>query len=202
MGVQELLPAPLAGLNQRLRRGKGQDELPSEGIGPVVKGFQRRRIVFQQGLLELVDQGGALLDQHHLVPAEQPQLLGQGIHGLQCLPAVTVHTQSIGQGPGIQVIGLGAAGRFALAVALGRYRMHRVNGVAPLQELIDRSSLAGFDGHRQVGPGRGLLDKALPAFQRVLEFKVRHDASLAVDDHHSMVVFGPIEAGVMREVLP
>ncbi len=56
MGMQELFPAAFARLNQGLRCGKGQDELPSEGIGPVVKGFQGRRVVFQQCLLELVDE--------------------------------------------------------------------------------------------------------------------------------------------------
>src|SRR5215469_14458382 len=55
VGVQELLPSPFASLNQCLRRWESQDELPGEGISPVVKGFQRRWIIFQQGLLELVD---------------------------------------------------------------------------------------------------------------------------------------------------
>ena len=47
-----------------------------------------------------------------------------------------------------------------------------------------------------------LLDKALPALQRVLELKVRHNGTLMVEDEHGMVVFSPVEAGVMRQVLP
>src|SRR6185295_5421894 len=80
--------------------------------------------------------------------------------------------------------------------------MHGIDDVFPLQELIDRSSLAGFDGHRQIWPGGGFFGKALPAFQGGSEFKVSHDASFGIHNHYGVVVFSPIEASVMREVFP
>lgn len=69
MRVQELFPLALASFDQGLRRGEGKDELPGEGVGPILKGLQSRRVIFRQSLLELVNQGGALLDQDYLVAA-------------------------------------------------------------------------------------------------------------------------------------
>jgi hypothetical protein len=48
VGVKELFPFAFPGLDQVLRRGEGGDELPAEGRRPVVKGFQRGRIVFDR----------------------------------------------------------------------------------------------------------------------------------------------------------
>src|SRR5262249_3618127 len=96
----------------------------------------------------------------------------------------------------------GATGRFALTVSLRGYRMNRVDCVFPLQELIDRSSLAGFDADRQLGPSRGFFGKALPPFSGVFELKVRNQGTCRINNHHAMVIFGPIETGVMREVFP
>lgn len=115
---------------------------------------------------------------------------------------MAVHSQRIGQPPGIEVVGLGAARGFAFTIALRRYRMDRIDGVSPLQELIDRRALAGFNGHGQVRPSRGFFDKLLPAFQRMIEFKVGDDVPFGVDDEQGMVIFSPIEAGVVRDVFP
>src|SRR5579883_3263773 len=80
--------------------------------------------------------------------------------------------------------------------------MHGVDGVLPLEELIDRSSPAGFDGHRQVRPGGGLLHKALPAFQRMLKLEVSDNGSCPVDNDDGVMVPGPVKASIMREILP
>ena len=202
VSMEELVPAPFTRFNQSVRSGELGDEIPGVLAGPVVEGFERRWIIFSQSLLELVDQESTLFDQADFIQAKQAQLLGQRVHGLKLLPAIAIHAQCIGQTPGIQMIGLGAAGRFALAITMGRDRVDWIDGIAVLEELIDGSSLAGFDRDGQGRPGGRLLAKARPAFQGVLELKVRDDLSVAVDDDHRMVVASPVEAGVVGEVFP
>jgi hypothetical protein len=54
----------------------------------------------QRGL-QLIDQGGALFDQGHLVAAQQPQLLQQGILLTERLPLRPIQPQRVGKTPGI-----------------------------------------------------------------------------------------------------
>jgi hypothetical protein len=202
VGVKELFPATLAGLNQRLRGGKADDEVPGERTGPIVKGLEGCGKILHQGLLKLVDQEGALLDQADFIMAQEAQLLGERIHGLESFPAVAVDAEGVGQAPGIEVIGLGAAGGLAFAITFRGHRIDRIEGIGALQELIDRGALVGFDRHGQVGPGGGFLLKGVPAFQRVFEFKIGNDFALRIDDDQGVVIAGPIEAGVVGDVLP
>jgi hypothetical protein len=89
--------------------------------------MERRRIIFAQGLLQLVDQGGSLLDQFDLIPTEQTQLLHQGIQRGQRSPALPVGAEAIGKTPSIQRVCLGAAGSLALPVGLGALAVHGKN---------------------------------------------------------------------------
>ena len=114
--MEEFFPAAFAGFGQKLRGGKLDDKVPGGAIDPIVKGLPRRRIILHQGLLKLIDQEGALLNQAHFILAEQAQLMSQWIHRLKSLPALAIDAQRISQTPAIDVIGLGAAGSFALAI--------------------------------------------------------------------------------------
>lgn len=96
MRVQEFLPAALASFNQGLRRGEGNHKFPGKILGPIIKGLQSGRIIFSQRLLELVDQGGALLDERDFIATEQAQLLGQRIAWLKHSPAVAIDPERIG----------------------------------------------------------------------------------------------------------
>ena len=118
MAVQELFPFAFASRDERLRSGEGFDKSPGARQCPVLKGFQCRRIIFVQRALELVDQGGALLNQRDLVAAKQPQLGHERIFVGERSPAVAINAQGVGQTPGVDVVGLVAAGRFAFPVAL------------------------------------------------------------------------------------
>jgi hypothetical protein len=69
---------------------------------------------------------------------------------LERFPALAVNPQRISQAPTINMVGFGAAGSFAFAIAFRSYGINRIHRVTPLQELIDRSSLARFDRHGQV----------------------------------------------------
>ena len=62
-----------------------------------------------QGGDELIDQGGALFNQGHLVAAQQPQLLQHGILLAERPPVRPIQAQRVGKAPGIQVVALGAA---------------------------------------------------------------------------------------------
>jgi len=73
---------------------------------------------------------------------------------------------------------------------------------ATLQELIDRSSVAGLDGHRQMWPSGGFLFEALPAFGGMLKLQLGHDLSLGVDDDDPMMVFRPIKPTEVNQLLP
>lgn len=202
MEVQEFFPPPLAGFDQQRRGGKLDHEFPGKWAGPVLKGLQSRRIVFQQGLLELIDQGGALFDENDFVPAQQAQLLGQRIHRVKGFPPLAIHAQGIGEAPAIEMIRLGPAGSFALAIAFRGHRVDRVDQIVALQELIDNRSLTGFDGHCQVGPGSGLLLKTFPSGQRMIEFEISDDLPVVIDDDHGVMIASPIQAGEVGEVFP
>ena len=53
-------------------------------------------------------------------------------------PVGAIQAQGIGKGLATQMVTLSAAGRFALPVALGRFRGEWVNGaIGRLQELVD-----------------------------------------------------------------
>src|SRR5262245_33165118 len=62
VSMQELFPPAFACLNQDLRRGKLNNEVPRRGTGPIVKGLQGSWIIFHQSLLKLVNQLSALFD--------------------------------------------------------------------------------------------------------------------------------------------
>jgi hypothetical protein len=202
LGVEEFFPASLAGRGQFFRGGKLEDKGPAKRLRPVLEGLKSRRIILDQRLLELVDQGGALLDQTDLVPAQQLELLGQGVHRLKGFPVLAVQAQGLGQRPGIQTVGFVAAERFALAVAFGAERVDGVNAAVPLQELIHGGSLAGFDGDGQGGMGLHLFLELPPALQGMFDAKVSDDLTLAIHDHDIVMIASPVEAGVMSDFDP
>jgi hypothetical protein len=102
--VQEIFPAPASGLGQSVRCREPDDKIPAERFGPVVKSFQSGWKIFAESLLQLVDQGGALLDQADFIAAQELDLLGQGIQRLEDFPLLAFQAQSIGQGPRVQTI--------------------------------------------------------------------------------------------------
>ena len=201
LGVEELFPAPLSGGDQFFRGGELDDKVPAPGLRPILEGLEGRRIILDQGLLELVDQGGALFDQADLVSAQQLQLPGQRIQRPQGFPLLAIRAQGLRQRPGIQPVGFGAAGRFALAIAFGAERVDRINAAVHLQELIHSGSLTGFYGDPQGGIGLNLLSELLPAFQGMLDAEVGDDLTLAIHDDDIMVVAGPVEAGVVSDFI-
>src|SRR4029453_934714 len=73
VAMKELLPLAAPGLGEELRGWKGQEKIPRRWECPIVKGFERRRIVFLKCSDELVDQQGALLNEDHFIAAEQAQ---------------------------------------------------------------------------------------------------------------------------------
>jgi len=202
LGVQKLFPAAGAGGGQFFRRGELEDKVPAGGARPIIKGCQRRRIILAEGLLKLIDQGGPLLAEADFIAAQQLDLLGQRVHRLKGLPLLAVDAQRVGQRPGIEMVGLVAAGSLALPIAPGAVRIDRIDRAAPLQELVHSRALAGFDGH---GHGGIVLDpaaKLVPTLQGVWKAKLGDDLPLAVHDDYIRVIAGPIEAGVVRDFIP
>jgi len=96
VGVKELFPATFACAHQGLGGRKLDDEVPGGRAGPILKGFQGRRIILDQGLLELVQEAGALFDEAHFILAKETQLMSQWIHGLELFPAVAIDAQGVG----------------------------------------------------------------------------------------------------------
>ena len=200
--VEEFFPAAAFAFEQDFRGGKLDDKLPGRRPGPVVKGLQSGGVVFAQGLLELVDEGGALFDEADLVAAQQAQLLGQWVQGLEGFPLAAVQAQGVGHGPGVEAVGFVAAGGFAFAIALGGDGVDGIDRQIDLQKLIDGRALTGFDDDAQGGIGGDFLAKVLPAFQGVGDAEVGDDLALGIDDDDVMVIASPIEAGVVGELLP
>ena len=82
LGVEEFFPAPPSTGGQFFRGRELDDKVPAKRLRPILESLEGRRIILDQGLLELVDQGAALLDQADLVAAQQLQLLGQRVKWL------------------------------------------------------------------------------------------------------------------------
>jgi len=94
--VQELFPASPACLVQQRGRGESYDKVPGAPTNPVIKRFQRRRIIFVQRLLVLIGQRGALLNERDLVTAEQLQFGDDRVLRRQRPPRVSVQAQRVG----------------------------------------------------------------------------------------------------------
>ena len=128
-----------------------------------------------QGGDELIDQSGALFNQGKFVTAQQVQLFQQRILLGKWPPGRAIQAQGVGKTPGVQVIALGPAGSFSISVRSSRSGVQRINcAIGRLEQLVDDSALAGFDGHCQRYITGGLLTPLLPAFKRMR--KVIQDA--------------------------
>ena len=200
--VKEILPFPSAGIGQSRRRGKGSHEGPGEGFGPLIEAFQGQGIVFAEGRLELIDQGGAVFDEGDLIAAEQTQGGGRLVLGAQRTPGMAVGAQGIGFGPGIVAIALSAAGRLARAVLFGGQWVERIEAVAPLKQLVHSHAGGGFDGHWTFTEGLHLLAKRFPSFGGVIETKIGDDGLDPIHDDDVVVILSPIEGCEIRLFIP
>src|SRR5207302_11307729 len=137
MSVQELLPFAAPGLTQQLGSRKLLHETPTRSRRPVLKSLQRRRIILMESRLKLIDQLGAFVNEFHFIAAKQAQFLGQRIQRIERPPTVAVDPQRITQTPGVQIVGLGTAGSFSVAIAFGTLGSNRVNEHPALQQWCD-----------------------------------------------------------------
>lgn len=201
VAVEELFPLAPACLFQRPGVREGFDESPCARIDPVVKGFQGGGIVFVQGLLELVDEGRALLNEGDFVPAEDAQFGQDRVCGPEGPPTVSIHTQRVGQSPSVVTIRFVSAAALALPVAFGIHRIDRIEAYAAFQELLNRRAEVGLDGNPQLGPCSNLLFPEPPSGRAVIDAEVGDDLALEIDDDDVVMVFGPVETGVMSECL-
>ena len=148
-----------------------------------------------QGLLELIDQRGALFDERDFVAAEDAQLGDHRILGGQGAPAMAIESQGVGQRPGVVPVGLVAAGALALTVAFGVFRIDGINGHAAVEELFDGGTEAGFDGYPKVGEGGDFFLPLPPSCQGVLDAELGDDPALGVHDDDVVMVLCPVESG-------
>ena len=77
----------------------------------------------------------------------------------------------------------------------------RIEGDAAVEELLDGDAEARFDGHAELGIGGDLLAPQPPPCGGVLDAEVGDDLTFAIDDDDVMMIFGPVEAGVVGEFL-
>ena len=121
---------------------------------------------------------------------------------MQGFPLLAVQPQGLGQGPGIQPVGLVAAGRFALAIAFGAERVDRIKGAVQREQLIHGRSLVGFDRDGQRRIRLNFIAERLPARPGMFDAKVSDDLTLAIHDDDLVMVAGPVEAGGVRAFNP
>src|SRR5262249_39824383 len=81
VGVEEFFPFTFARHLQGGRGREGQHESPGVRGGPVVKGLQSRWIILFERGQDLIDQGGALLNESYFITTEGAQFTGQRIQG-------------------------------------------------------------------------------------------------------------------------
>ena len=197
--VEEFFPSAFAGLDQDGRGGEGLDEGPRAGYGPILEGFQGRRVILAQGGPELADQGRSLVDQLDLVSAEDSQFLGDGIVGEQGFPSLSVGSQRVGKTPGVQGIVLIAHGALSVAISLGSFGIERIDDDVRLEQPLDGGAVAGLDRDRDLGQIRPRqLDEALaeggPTLGGVLESHLQNDLSRGDDADGVVVIAGPVES--------
>ena len=115
---------------------------------------------------------------------------------------MAIHPQRIGQRPGIQMIGLGTAGGFALPIAGRRGRIDRIERVFILKQLIHRRSLTRLDRHRHALKSGSFLAKAFPSFDRMVELEVGNNLALPVHHHYHVMIACPVKASIMSDFFP
>src|ERR1051326_5087471 len=202
VAMQEFLPLSLAGFVERFWRRKGVNKGPSERLGPIIKALQRQRKVLPECRLELINQGGALLDQDVFITTQQAQGTGGFILGHQLYPSMTVSAQRVSHAPGIKPIGLAASRRFALPIPLSCLGINRIHLIIPLQQLVYGWTARGLDAHRTFAEGLHLLLKLAPALSAVREFKIGHNVAEPIHDNNVVVILSPIEGSEIISFVP
>src|SRR5947199_9307293 len=110
MSMKEFFPFALARCHQRRRSGENQHKGPASRFGPVIKGFQSRRIILLESSLQLVNQRRTLLNEADLVTAQCAQFSGQRIQWRKGTPAMAVGAKRISQTPRVMKVILAASG--------------------------------------------------------------------------------------------
>jgi hypothetical protein len=78
-----------------------------------------------------------------------------------------------------------------------------INRDAALEQLLDDYALAGFHARSHArAEGGELLTPALPAGCGVFDLEVGHHLSAMIYDDDVVVIFGPVEAGVVSDFIP
>ena len=57
---------------------------------------------------------------------------------------MAIDPEGIAQTPGIQIVGLGPAGSFALAITLRAFWIYRIDGDSAFQNVFNGGALVGF----------------------------------------------------------
>ena len=125
------------------------------------------------------------------IAAEQAQLGHQRRERLEAPPVLAFHAQGVRQAPGIDAVGLVAAGNFALAIEFGALRMDGINLRLAFQELLERRSLAGLDRDRKGQEGADFFPPLAPALRGMGEGKIGHDLALGIEHDDVVGVLGP-----------
>ena len=148
---------------------------------------------------QLIDQGGALGNQFHLVAAEQAQFLHHGIQRGQGSPGVAVGSQAIGKTPGVQTVGFGSAGGLALPIGFGALGVHGENGCPALQQPFHGRPAAGFQGDAHSRIGLHALLPLLPTRRRVGEGQIGNHLTFQVNNHDIVMIFRPVQTGEVSQ---
>jgi len=192
-------PLAFACFEQGVGAGETFDERPRIGSGPVLEGFQRGGVILAQGLAELVDECGALLNEGHFVSAQDAQPLDEGIFGAKGAPGVAVGAQGIGKRPGVVTVGLGAAGVFALAIAACAHGIDRIDGGGAVDDLFNNHAKARLSGDAKLGIGADFFLPLPPTGGGVLDLEVGHQCAGGIDDDDVMMIAGPVETSEVGE---
>ena len=123
------------------------------------------------------------------------------VHRSQGFPVLASQPQGFGQRPGVQMVGLVAAGSFTFTIAFGTERIDRINTGAQLQQLVHHRPLTGLNGDGQSGIWLHLIAELLPAGQGVFDAKFGDELTLAIHNDDIVMIAGPVEAGIMGDFI-
>ena len=113
-----------------------------------------------------------------------------------------IKPQRVGQTPGVHPIRFVAAGHLALAIPLGAARMHWKYAAFPLHQPFDDRAVFGLDGNRHIGKRGEFFAELFPSASRMVEPKIGDRFSAGIQDDDIVMVFSPIESGVVFNFIP
>jgi len=142
---QESSQVALAGPGQLFGRGVEQQELECAHRFPVAKPLEKHREIALKASLEFQDACGLFIDEGDLIFAVTAEESERICVESDWFKPVFVDSETVGEGEGVEGIGLAGGHRVAITPGLRDLRIDVVDGNTLLDQMLDDEPLSGLD---------------------------------------------------------